>query len=145
MYFSGFSICLAFCDCGVFPGLQDCSPFCLFCLPCWVWLVQGLVTGFLMRGTGVCPLVGRAVSYLFDGVVAVSLVVIGRTLGRLLMDGDVFPPCLLFGLGLLCPGGWGQIFPKWQPPGELTLMIISWDLFLQCRAPSEPLFSHETV
>ena len=40
------------------------------------------------------------------------------------MGGSVFPPDLLFGLGLLSPDGWGQNFPKWPPPGEFMLLII---------------------
>ena len=36
----------------------------------------------------------------------------------------MFPHCLLFGLELLSSDGWGHIFPKWQPPGELILMTI---------------------
>ena len=36
----------------------------------------------------------------------------------------MFPPCVLFCLGLLGPDGWGQIFQKWPPPGEFTLLII---------------------
>ena len=40
------------------------------------------------------------------------------------MDGAVFPPGLLFGLGLLSPDGWGQIFPKWPPLKGHMLMII---------------------
>ena len=31
------------------------------------------------------------------------------------MGGIVFPPCLLYGLWILSPDGWGQIFLKWQP------------------------------
>ena len=42
----------------------------------------------------------------------------------LLMGGAVFPPCLSFGLGLLSPDEWGQIFSKWQPSGKLMLMNI---------------------
>ena len=41
------------------------------------------------------------------------------------MCGAVFLPCLFLGLGLLSPDEWVQVFPKWQPSGELTLMIIS--------------------
>ena len=41
----------------------------------------------------------------------------------LFMGGAVFPSGLLFGLGLLSPGGWGQIFPKWPPLEEFTLII----------------------
>ena len=43
----------------------------------------------------------------------------------LLMGGALRPPCLLLGLGLLSPDGWGQIFSKPQLPEELTLVIIS--------------------
>ena len=61
----------------------------------------------------------------------------------------MFLLCLLFSPGLLIPNGWGQIFPKWQPPGELTLMIIPWDLCLQYHAPTEshscPLLSQENL
>ena len=41
------------------------------------------------------------------------------------MDGVVFPHFLLFSLGLLSPNGWCQIFPKCQPPWELTPVNIS--------------------
>ena len=34
------------------------------------------------------------------------------------------PLGLLFALGLLSPSGWGQIFPKWPPLEEHTLMNI---------------------
>ena len=62
-----------------------------------------------------------------------------RTLGSFLDDGwAVFLLYLLFGLGLLNPDEWDQIFPKWQPPGALTLMIIPWDLCLQHPVPMEP-------
>ena len=40
------------------------------------------------------------------------------------MGGAVIPPGLLFGLGLLSPDGWGQIFPKWPPLEEHMLMNI---------------------
>ena len=40
------------------------------------------------------------------------------------MGGAVFLPGLLFGLRLLSPDVWGQIFPRWQPLGEHMLMII---------------------
>ena len=40
------------------------------------------------------------------------------------MGGPVFPPGLLFCLGLLNPDEWGQIFPKWPPLEEHTLLII---------------------
>ena len=39
------------------------------------------------------------------------------------MDGGVFPPGLLFGLGPLRPDGWGQIFPKLLPLEEFMLTI----------------------
>ena len=42
----------------------------------------------------------------------------------MLISGAVIPPVLLFGLGILSPDGWGQIFPIWPPPEEFTLMII---------------------
>ena len=54
------------------------------------------------------------------------------------MSRAVFSPCLLFGLGLLNPDGWGQIFPKWQPLGELTLMIIPGNSASNVLAHSEP-------
>ena len=40
------------------------------------------------------------------------------------MDGAVFPPGLLFGLGLLSADGWGHIFPRWPPPEKVMLMNI---------------------
>ena len=52
------------------------------------------------------------------------------------MSGVVVLPSLLFGLGLLSPNGWGQIFPKWPPPEQITLMIIP-DIFA-----SKMFFSH---
>ena len=54
----------------------------------------------------------------------------------LLMSGVVFTPCVLYGLEFLAPDGWSQIFLKRQPPGELMLMIILWDLYLQYPAPT---------
>ena len=36
----------------------------------------------------------------------------------------MIPPGLLFDLGLLSADGWGQIFQKWPPLEEQTLMII---------------------
>ena len=54
----------------------------------------------------------------------------------LLVGGYVFPSYLLFVLGLLSSHGQGQIFPKWQTPGELTPMIIPWGIHLQCPAPT---------
>ena len=53
----------------------------------------------------------------------------------MLIDGAVFPPCLLFDLGLLSPEGWSHIFPKWQPPRDL-MQMIPWDFHLQCPAPT---------
>ena len=38
------------------------------------------------------------------------------------MGGAVFPPCLLFGLGLLSTGGLCHISSKRQPSGKLTLV-----------------------
>ena len=84
--------------------------------PLWVKLIQALMTGFLMGGTGVCPLVVELSLFLLVGG-AISLggsCVAGRTLGSLSADGwDLFPPCLLFNLELLITNGWGQNFPKW--------------------------------
>ena len=48
------------------------------------------------------------------------------------MGGAVFPPCLLFGLGILSTDGWSHIFPRLQPPGAQMPMIIPWDFYLQC-------------
>ena len=77
-------------------------------------LMQGLVVGFLMGGMGACPLVGRTESYPSGGwALSVGMIRGGstpwRTLGSL-FAGAVFPPCLMFGLGLLSPDGWHQIF-----------------------------------
>ena len=36
----------------------------------------------------------------------------------------MIPPGLLFALELLNTDGWGQIFPKWQPPEKGTLLNI---------------------
>ena len=47
-----------------------------------------------------------------------------RLLGSLGSLFTVIPPGLLFGLGLLSPDGWGQIFPKWPPPEKHELMNI---------------------
>ena len=51
--------------------------------PLWLKLVQGLAVGFLMGGTGACPLVGGALSL---GVIRGGFVP-GRTLGSLFADG----------------------------------------------------------
>ena len=55
---------------------------------------------------------------------------------------------LLFGLGLLSPDGWGQIFQKWSPLEEHTLMIIP-ETFaskvLSLQRVSHPLFSQEIL
>ena len=49
----------------------------------------------------------------------------GGSLGSMSADGGaVIPPRLLFGLGLLGPDGWGQIFPKWPLLEEHMLMIV---------------------
>ena len=40
------------------------------------------------------------------------------------MGAVVIPPGLLSGLGLLSTDGWGQVFPKWPPLEEHTLMNI---------------------
>ena len=65
------------------------------------------------------PLKGKALSL---GVIR-GVCVPGRTLGSLFANGWGFVPTLLFfGLGLFKPDGWGQILPKWKPPGELMLM-----------------------
>ena len=40
------------------------------------------------------------------------------------MGRAVFPPGLLFGLGLLSPDGWDQIFPKRPPLEEFRLMVL---------------------
>lgn len=61
----------------------------------------------------------------------------------------MFPMCLLFGLELFHPSGWGQIFPKQQPPGEFTLIFIPWDLpppmFCFTVSHGHPLLSQETL
>ena len=89
-------------------------------------------------------LVGRTMSL----VVIRGGCVPGRTLGSLSANGWSYVP-ILFGLGLLSTSGWGQIFPKWWPPGEFILVIIPWDLCLQCPVPtvshSQLLFSKETL
>ena len=65
----------------------------------------------------------------------------------LLMGGVVIPRGLLFGLGLLSPGGWGQIFPNWPSLREAHSDDYSWYLCLQCSSPtrshSHSLFSQE--
>ena len=67
------------------------------------------------------PLVGGALSL---GVIRGSCVP-GGSLGSLFaMGGAVVSPSLLFGLGLLSPGGQSQIFPIWSPLEESWLMII---------------------
>ena len=57
----------------------------------------------------------------------------------------MFPGCLLFGLGLFSPNGWSQIFPKWPPPEEFTLMIIpkifASNVSHQQRATADLVFS----
>ena len=61
----------------------------------------------------------------------------------------MFPPGLLFGLGLLSPDGCSQTFPKWSPLEKFMLMIIpktfaSNVLCLHCPSPttnqSPPVF-----
>ena len=37
----------------------------------------------------------------------------------------MIPPGLLFGLGLLNPDGWGQVFPKWPHLEEHMVMTVS--------------------
>ena len=53
-------------------------------------LIQGLVAGFLIGGTGTCPLVGGA-TYLMGGALTLGVIrgscVPGRTLGSLFADG----------------------------------------------------------
>ena len=51
--------------------------------PLWVKFLKGLVAGFLMGGTGACPLVGGALS---QDVITGGFVP-GRTLGSLFADG----------------------------------------------------------
>ena len=63
------------------------------------------------------------------------------SLGSLFADvcKAVFPPGLLFGLGLLSPAVWGQIFPKRPPLVENMMMIPenhSQDLCFQCPSPT---------
>ena len=64
------------------------------------------------------------------------------------MGGAVTPPGLLFGLGLLSTGGWGQIFPKWPPLEKGTLLNIpksfASNAFPHNKAHS-PLFSREVL
>ena len=54
------------------------------------------------------------------------------------MGEALFPPSLLFGLGLLSPDGWGQIFPKWPPPEKCTLLIIPETFALMSFPHNEP-------
>ena len=57
-YFSAFSFCIDFC---VVSFLQVIGLWLLLVLmsaPLWLKLVQGLAAGFLLEGTGACPLVG---------------------------------------------------------------------------------------
>ena len=72
-----------------------------------------------MGGTGACPLVGGADLYPSGGWAFVSEWDYRQlqwggppgSLGSLFADGwGCVPTCLLFGLGLLSPDGWGQIF-----------------------------------
>ena len=91
----------------------------------------GIAVGFLMEGTGACPLVGGADSYPSGVWGFVSVRLEGLCAWRVFrqtvcqkMGGAVIPPGLLFGLRLLSPDGWCHVFLKWQPPGELMLMII---------------------
>ena len=67
------------------------------------------------------PLADGALSL---GVIKGSCLPRGLQAACLLMGGAVFPHCLLFGLGLLNPDGWGQIFPKWPPLEEIMMVII---------------------
>ena len=58
-----------------------------------------------------------------------------------LMGWAVFPPHLLFGLGLLSPDGWGQIFPKWPPPEKHELMNIPKSFAANVLPPQEAIFT----
>ena len=64
-------------------------------------------------------------------------------------DVAVFPPSLLFGLGLLSPDGLGQIFPKWPPLEEHMLMFIPENFASNVLPPTmshiHSLFSQETL
>ena len=83
-------------------------------------LVMGLAVGFLMGGTGAWPLVCEALSL---GEIR-GCMPVGSLGGLLLMGGAGIPPGLLFHLGLLSADGWSQIFPKWPPLEEYTLLNI---------------------
>ena len=68
-----------------------------------------------------------------------------RSLGSLFADVWSCVP-MLFGLGLLSTDGWGCIFPKWQPPGEVTLMIIPRTSSSNVHSePKSPPLSQETL
>ena len=58
------------------------------------------------------------------------------TLCHLLMGEALIPPGLLFGLGLLSADEWGQIFPKWPPLEEYTLVNIP-DTFASSVLPPQ--------
>ena len=53
----------------------------------------------------------------------------------------MFPPCLLFGLGLLSLDGWGQMFPKWPPPGCSHWLFLR-HLPLMSLPHNEPQLPH---
>ena len=67
------------------------------------------------------PLVGGALSL---GMIRGGCVPRRQPCACLLMGRAVLSPSLLFGLGLLRSDGWGQIFPKWPPSEEFTLIFI---------------------
>ena len=65
------------------------------------------------------------------------------------MGRAVFPPFLLFGLGLLSPNGWGQIFSNMDTFKGVHVDNYSPDLYLQYPSSmvshSCPLFSQESL
>ena len=50
-------------------------------------------------------------------------------------------PGLLFALRLLSADGWGQIFPKWLPPEEGTLLNISESFASNVLPPQQATFT----
>lgn len=56
------------------------------------------------------------------------------------MGGAVIPPGL-YGLGLLSPDGWGQIFSKWPPPELRKLMNICKSFSSNVLPPQQATFT----
>ena len=151
-YFSAISFYLTFCVCGLLSiGCRVTVPLASGVCFLVGEFGSGAYAGFLVGGTGACPLVvdlglvslvGRAMSMgVFRGVCELSI-----TLGSLSPDGWGCVPTLLvvwpktsqhWSLKAVV---WGQVsVPKWWPPGDITPINIPRDLHHQCPCShSEP-------